>query len=375
MRGIGGGEYALSLGERHLGHLKKHPKKRKWTASNQARADLGHDHPTRRDAIKAILEHHGIPTEAGGDDVEAVVSIPSVYVHAIYHSADTDGLFSGAIILLKFPGAVLHPYDYGDEVPDIPEDDTVYMADCCIPEILGSHPDTILIDHHKSTIDKYAGEFEGYLVDGVAACRLCWQWFFGQRGLTKEAFDKSVAVEPTAVLFAGLWDTWDQDRDPDAENFHYGIEAFNFHVGQGSLLQDETWCWDTVSSGKIIKPYVDATNIKLAQKLAVLQTWENLTFWTMNGSGNSKMFEGLDLDEADAFLSWYVVGDKLHVSMYQVPGKNFDILSIAKRHGGGGHAGACGFIEPWDDQVLGGMKVLSPTAKFHKDLKLALGQT
>jgi len=39
-------------------------------------------------------------------------------------------------------------------------------------------PGLVWIDHHKSAIEKYGATTPGYRIDGVAACRLAWQWFF-----------------------------------------------------------------------------------------------------------------------------------------------------------------------------------------------------
>jgi len=51
------------------------------------------------------------------------------------------------------------------------------MLDISIPGLM-MHQDLIWIDHHKSAMEKWDNGPEGYRIDGVAACRLAWQWSF-----------------------------------------------------------------------------------------------------------------------------------------------------------------------------------------------------
>jgi uncharacterized protein len=99
----------------------------------------------------------------------------------IYHSADFDGIFCREIAR-KFlpPDTIFIGWNYGDPVEEIKnginDEDRLYILDLSIDELMG-HPNLIWIDHHKSAIEKYPATIPGYRIDGVAACRLVWQWF------------------------------------------------------------------------------------------------------------------------------------------------------------------------------------------------------
>lgn len=148
----------------------------------------------------------------------------------IYHDADFDGKLSNEVCLFHLnrlhPTATVHSYgwDYGRPVPDDEqrthritveggsanttyqwEDyDVIYIVDLSVDELM-ARPELrdkiVWIDHHKSAIEKwvnqgdkkYGFQFKGYRIDGVAACRLCWQWFYDDdRGFetlpTKESY-------------------------------------------------------------------------------------------------------------------------------------------------------------------------------------------
>ncbi len=98
----------------------------------------------------------------------------------IYHSADFDGIFSREIAMMYFAGradVIFTGWNYGDPVPPIPADAALYLIDISIPELM-DHAGLIWIDHHKSAIEEFSPAIRGYRIDGVAACRLAWQWFF-----------------------------------------------------------------------------------------------------------------------------------------------------------------------------------------------------
>src|SRR5438552_369688 len=101
-------------------------------------------------------------------------------VYIIHHRSDFDGIFCREIakkfLYEKQPEII--GYEYGDKIPAINNDDNnmLYMLDISIPELM-SYKNLVWIDHHKSAIEKYSPTIAGYRIDGVAACRLTWQWF------------------------------------------------------------------------------------------------------------------------------------------------------------------------------------------------------
>ena len=117
----------------------------------------------------------------------------------------------------------------------------------------------------------------GYRIDGVAACRLAWQWFNGldpARPDRCDYIDRRVK-EPLAIRLAGEYDVWDK-RDPDAELFQYGLRSVEPGFDLGRLLDyDDSLARSVVASGGGSKRYaqaVDAGNMKAS----FLVDWDGL---------------------------------------------------------------------------------------------------
>lgn len=108
---------------------------------------------------------------------------------AIYHSADFDGIFCREIAKKFLPEAELIGWDFGDKPLEVPSG-KIYILDLPVDRVFGfdykvvgnqkgpQHPPGLVwIDHHKSSIESHPINIPGYRIDGVAACRLAWQWF------------------------------------------------------------------------------------------------------------------------------------------------------------------------------------------------------
>lgn len=156
---------------------------------------------------------------------------------AIHHSADFDGLFCREIAR-KFFGAKAEylGWDYGQPLPIVDLAVTeIYMLDISVDGMMDD-PRLTWIDHHKSAMDKFNPTIKGYRIDGVAACRLAWQYFFKYNNsrnfiadnfatppIKQDFIDRKVH-EPLAVRLAGEYDIWDR-RDPAAELFQHGLRS------------------------------------------------------------------------------------------------------------------------------------------------------
>src|SRR5262245_37067793 len=179
----------------------------------------------------------------------------------VYHPADFDGLFCREIARKFLPDAELIGWDFGD-LPIAIKTDTLYVMDLPCDRPFGLNledieliedPDSkgyrmggteskelVWIDHHKTAIESHPPGIPGYRIDGVAACRLAWQWFAeflmhdptaechamipGSQLPTKEAFIERKVQEPYAVRLAGEYDIWDK-RDLNAELFQHGLKS------------------------------------------------------------------------------------------------------------------------------------------------------
>lgn len=321
----------------------------------------------------------------------------------IYHDADFDGKLSNEVCRFHLsklhPNAAIHSYgwDYGREVPSVllkwwdpdmgdqfsnkwEDYDAIYIVDLSVDELM-ARPELrdkiIWIDHHKSAIKKWDNrtgpisgnpvpDFTGIRIDGVAACRLCWQWFtWGKlpkgvlpskqdsiEPLTKALFVDREVAEPELIRLAGEYDVWDH-RDPDSKALQFGlrildavglhtaaVEAFNGGPASEVLLRSY------IETGHSIKSYCDRQNDEYSAAYSQTIRWEGLTFCALNigQRGNSDLLRGGLKPEHDACFAWRWTGSTVLVSLYHVEGKtHHDLSQIAVKYGGGGHKGACGF--------------------------------
>lgn len=308
----------------------------------------------------------------------------------IHHSADYDGIFCREIARKFLPDAELIGWDYGDPVPTpdvVSTEDNLYMLDISIDGLMG-HPKLIWIDHHKSAMEKFPPQISGYRIDGVAACRLAWQWFTHQtqvgtdtgKGETisplpyKEEYTNRTVVEPYAVQLAGEYDIWDK-RNPEAELFQHGLRSRDLEALWPMLLAERTkpsireiesmmdvghpfdlspdgtydasigWVKGLLTRGEAIQYAKTRENASIIQDIGFTFKWEGLTFLACNAARyNSHLFTAGLKPEHDACFGFKWTGKDWSVSLYHAPGKeHHDLSLIAVKHGGGGHRGACGF--------------------------------
>lgn len=313
----------------------------------------------------------------------------------IHHSADFDGLFCREIARKFLPDATLIGWDYGDLKIPFPVEGTVYVMDLS-PECFDGDYDPsrlIWIDHHKSAIEKFTPRITGYTLDGVAACRLAWQWFSlaekshnegdGAKNPnggfyclpTKQEFIDRKVSEPRAVTLAGEYDIWDK-RDPDVDIFQLGLRsrelsAFDWSemlsmkrpsideieslisVGHDKNLinpdgtSTPAVVWQLLDSGRMLKSYVNRRDAGIVEALGFPVEFEGVKFLALNSAGKGSLqFAAKDYTEYghDALLKFNYTGTHWDVSLYHAKHRtDLDLSAIAVKYGGGGHRGACGF--------------------------------
>lgn len=281
----------------------------------------------------------------------------------IYHRADFDGIFCREIARKFLPDATLVGWDYGDPVPPMPPagdgEVALYMLDISVDGLM-DYPGLTWIDHHKSAMEKYPSQIPGYRIDGVAACRLAWQWFATWNKLrnptanhdaslpTKEDFVERRVAEPLAVRLAGEYDIWDK-RNPDAELLQHGLRSEELSsLTWNELLSDH----GDVTVGRLLNQGRAVQYAKTKENESVIRSggftveFEGLRFLACNAVRyNSHLFTAGITPEHDALLGFNYDGKGgWRVSLYHAPGKeHHDLSLIAVKHGGGGHRGACGF--------------------------------
>ena len=273
----------------------------------------------------------------------------------IHHDADFDGEFCREIARKRFGDKAEYiGWDYGDAVPSVLDDTNLFLLDISIDALM-SHPRLTWIDHHKSAIDKH-GPKRGLQVDGVAACRLAWQFFFCLQhaedvaaASEKADYVGRLVYEPLAVRLAGEFDVWDK-RDDRADPFQLGLKAKKLTPERWAALltpglMSEAQVTEIVGEGRLIERYKSAFDADVLSACGFDVQWEGLNFLALNTARcNSLTFQSAVKPEHDGLLGFRYDGKKWTVSLYGVPHRpDVDLSQIAVKYGGGGHKQACGF--------------------------------
>lgn len=293
----------------------------------------------------------------------------------IYHSADYDGIFCREVARHHLGDKAQYiGWNFGDPKIPFPMKGICYVLDLS-PECLNQVPmnaacELIWIDHHKTSIEKWPITILGYRIDGVAACRLAWQWFHGleryksgtghgkagNHGIhwfqshypfpKKEDYINRTVEEPLAVRLAGEYDIWDK-RDWRAETFQYGLRASENLLDWDQILSNDLYAIGLVESGQVAQRYGQHVDESVCKSRTWLMDWEGLKFLCVNSARfNSQLFASKDVSETghDALLGFCFNGKVWTVSLYHAKHRtDIDLSTIAVRYGGGGHRGACGF--------------------------------
>ena len=290
----------------------------------------------------------------------------------IYHRADFDGLFCREIARKFLPDAELIGWDYGDPLLEFPRSGTVYVLDLSLDSFdhgAGFHSGydrLIWIDHHKTAIEKYPNSIPGCRIDGVSACRLAWQYFTlfhptaGSFSLPKKKdYVERRVSEPLAVRLAGEYDIWDK-RDPNAELFQHGLRSMALDDWHWEKLLDmsipkelqgtgmeqtesELVCSGLLENGQVIQYAKTQENKSIIESFGFTIQFEGFCLLACNAARyNSQLFTAGLKPEHDGMLGFNWDGKQWRVSLYSDK-PNIDLSEVAKKYGGGGHRGACGF--------------------------------
>lgn len=279
-------------------------------------------------------------------------------ITVIHHSSDYDGLFCREIARKFLPDAKLIGWDYGDPLIQVP-DGQIYILDLapnCF-EMLREETmreRVIWIDHHKSAIEFFPKDIPGYRIDGVAACRLAWQWFTLHDKLfhpipTDVQFKNHEVSEPLAVRLAGEYDVWNNLEDSHFA-FQFGLDSQeNLYWGEllNPMLEVHGYVEKIIDDGRAAMRCYAKRDADVMRTRSFLTDFMGLKFLCLNTARcNSNTFAARDIPETghDALLAFYWTGNDFSVSLYHsAHRKELDLSEIAVKFGGGGHRGACGF--------------------------------
>lgn len=270
-----------------------------------------------------------------------------------YHSADLDGIMSGAILKTKFPNADFQGWDYKDNIPkiqDLLRYKKICLVDITFPidylNLLGESIDVIVIDHHIS-FKKQADQlnnlnFEYVYNNELSACEIAYKHFISSR-------------IPFLLKAVGDYDTWRTNNDEEKWNtetmpFQMALKTDIITIEDGKSLLEFADDYETIDRinkrGLSIYHYVNTEYKKLAKDFS----FEKRCFGNLRGLFlnipifNADMLKSVyDSKKHDILVGFNIVGDSYKVSLRCPEDKDIDVSEIARRFGGGGHKKASGF--------------------------------
>jgi oligoribonuclease NrnB/cAMP/cGMP phosphodiesterase (DHH superfamily) len=284
----------------------------------------------------------------------------------IYHSKDLDGHCCGGIIawlqwmrcldkIKNMPGLVFIEFiglDYGDEF-DIEQltDRNVIVLDFSIQpysdfqRLFKIAKNVLWVDHHKSAIELWSNDPDQpsnvvAVLPGesekIAACELLWQHLC-----------PSYAI-PEAVFYISDYDCW-RHSSPETMPFQYGARELDLDPSQVSsrelwnrILTSPSTVTTIIENGKIILSYQQKVNERTAKAACIAVRFHGKNWLAVNQYGvNSKFFDSVWHDTYDGMLAFAFTQQGWKITLYST---TVDCSEIARENGGGGHAGAAGFL-------------------------------
>mgnify|MGYP006290876935 CR=1 FL=1 len=300
-------------------------------------------------------------------------------IQVFYHENDLDGWASGALVRYYYRYILntkddeiwMVPYDYHKEeylhrLIDY-NADYIYFVDCSadpatLEEIDKHYGKVIIIDHHKSLIEKIEKNgysFAGNQRSGIAGCQLVWDTLFGGK-------------RPEFIELLGTYDIWD-NRDEQYWNaevmpFQMGMKmvaydpstqegkAFWVYIIEKSIKgEDEYFITRTIEDGEIIIEYREREDAEIIKKNAFEADFEGYRAICVNSPRkNSQTFKSVwDESKYDIMIVWHDVGGTKDVISLYTTHEDIDVSQTAKKYGGGGHRQAAGFTVS-DSKIEGG---------------------
>ncbi len=259
----------------------------------------------------------------------------------IYHNEDLDGKCSAAIVLRAI-GGTLYGAKHGDDPPAVDNGTRVIIVDFSYPmdqmaELKLACGELVWIDHHKSAI--LAAAEAGFECAGkrdvrFAACELCWEYYH----------DDPI---PYVVRTLGAYDCWrwinaTPERQKDVLHLQYGMRTRPFEPG--SPVWDDAlgdFYADYVNVGKAIVDY-QAQLVAVDHLRATRTLWHGHKALIVNSSHSSSHDWMPYIGDCEILVTFTVLADGK--KRYSLRSFGPDVSIIAVAHGGGGHAGAAGYV-------------------------------
>lgn len=279
----------------------------------------------------------------------------------IYHSKDTDGHFSGAVLKYKYPDIELRGWDYKDEVPSFETMDgfdEIILIDVTFPfdilQELGTKTKLTVIDHHvsfKKQVDNHLQvghdvvtdnlkyiTFEYIYDDKLSACELGFKYYFG--------------YIPPIVELVGKYDTWRANGTDEWDTVVLPMKYYLY--GKVNKPDDVKNYWFDKYSGDIVDSMLEIGESIMEYERKIDESKTNSYAFEREAYGlralcintnfmsSETMITKFDNSKHDVMIGFAYNGNNWGVSLRSV-GDKVDVSQIARERFGGGHKNASGF--------------------------------
>lgn len=288
-------------------------------------------------------------------------------IYCFYHD-DIDGHCAGAIIKLAHPDCEMHEVAHAakSHMPNITlhAGDEVYIVDFAFtPEVTDELTKTGAkihwLDHHISAIESHNELYKDGYPENIlgerdttkAGCELTWEYVHPNDAM------------PMAVYYAGRWDVWDH-RNNNTIPFNRGLDMMETNPANPESLEawrilfkndrtekNKDWnLFDQVLNLGLIAESMKAKYDKFIAKNAYyLPEWEGCRTVALNANvlDSYALFEYDEKfapNDPEVFVWYFQLPNGMYkYALRAYPGTFTDVLSIAKKYGGGGHLNSAGF--------------------------------
>jgi len=272
---------------------------------------------------------------------------------AIYHKDCTDGTTAAAVVLRKYPGALLYPLSHGFEAHELEpilssaeKDDRILTVDCVIAvrEFLEAGFSVTSIDHHsgiKEEMEELARNikrFKFIFDNEKSGASLTWSTFFPEEKI------------PELIRLVEDADLWRWKYGEDTKNAGSYLFMLTNKPEEIEKLLDKPL--DAIKrDGSIIARYsaimIDHA-VKTTEPITLNIGGYKVPFYNVT-TYKSEAGNSLSTIRDQAVGLFTIDGDKVKISFRSLDGHNPSALELAKTLGGGGHVKASGAGMPLEN--------------------------
>lgn len=282
----------------------------------------------------------------------------------IYHKADLDGYFSGALVKSIYKDETLYGIDYNETIDDtvLDNEGIIYLVDFSLPvhQMQKYAGKMVWIDHHRTAINdskKYGyDDILGVRDENYAACELVYSYLYKQSSVFP-------LQEPAIIKYVGNWDIHRRtgyDEWHDTQVVQLGLKHNYLSWGIDKLVDELDWLLNMstngvknsliYSEGNLLWWHQLAENKKLVKSAFEVQV-DGKPASAIVGPISSAVFDSVKNREQLWVVFNGISPDGVKMSVYKDPDVfvDFNCGDYLKRHyGGGGHPSAAGAFIDFD---------------------------